>query len=64
MVHHYSKVNNATKLCVNGYKEENNSAYHTIIIEQISRASAFAAFKRKIIRDDPAMAVQFAEALR
>jgi len=51
-------------MLIDGYKEENDSGYHNIIIEAISRSSVFAAFKRKMIRDDPQMAHQFAEALR
>lgn len=54
---------NRFQLYINGYNEENSSGYHTIIAEEISRSSAFAAFKRKIIRDDPQIASHFTEAL-
>ena len=52
------------RMLIYGYEEEKDSDYHSNIVEAISRSSVFAAFKRKMIRDDPQMAHQFAEALR
>jgi hypothetical protein len=46
-----------------GYKEEPDPglkrAFRSIITDKISRASGFAAFKRKIVRDDPGLAAEF-----
>jgi len=49
---------------IHGYFEEPDLGYVDIIREEIDRSSAFAAFKRKIVRDDPVLSVVFAEALR
>jgi hypothetical protein len=47
---------------VDGYKNE-PELHEIVLAEEIGRSSEFAAFKRKIIRDDPTLSVQFAYAL-
>ena len=49
---------------INEYRKEPELGYGSIIIKEISRSSAFAAFKRKIVRDDPDLAAEFADALK
>jgi len=49
---------------IRGYREEPDEGYDEDIREEINRSSAFAAFKRKIIRDDPKLSVEFADALK
>jgi membrane-associated HD superfamily phosphohydrolase len=44
-------------------KNEPDLGYDKIITEKISRSSAFAAFKRQIIRDNEELQQQFSEAL-
>jgi len=48
---------------VNHHKEP-DEGYDEDIREEINRSSAFAAFKRKIVRDDPKLSVEFADALK
>jgi len=48
---------------IHDYINEHDLGYDVIIEKEISRSSKFAAFKRKIIRDDPQLSVTFAEAL-
>jgi hypothetical protein len=45
------------------YHQEPELGYGEKITKEINRSSAFAAFKRKIIRDDPKLSFVFAEAL-
>jgi uncharacterized membrane-anchored protein YjiN (DUF445 family) len=45
------------------YDEEPTKERFDYIKSQISRASLFAAFKRKIVRDDPVLANTFSEVL-
>ena len=54
---------NRFRLYVRGYKEEAELGYGEIIAIEISKGSAFAAFKRNIIRKDPEMAGKFFEEL-
>jgi hypothetical protein len=51
------------KQYIRGYYDEPDLGYGSLIKKEISRSSKFAAFKRKIIRDNPQLAVTFAEAL-
>jgi hypothetical protein len=46
------------------YHKEPDLGYGEKITQEINRSSAFAAFKRKIVRDDPELSLVFAEALR
>jgi hypothetical protein len=48
---------------IRGYREEPDLGYDTIIRKEIDRSSIFAAFKRKIVRDDPELSAVFADAL-
>jgi hypothetical protein len=41
------------------YHKEPNAEHYAIIAKEISRSSEFAAFKRKIVRDDPRLSVVF-----
>ena len=50
-------------LLVNNYKTERNSGDYHIIMDEISRKSEFAAFKRMIVRRDPELLDNFKEAL-
>jgi hypothetical protein len=45
------------------YRLEPSLGYDKKISEEISRSSAFSAFKRKIVREDPELSLIFAEAL-
>ena len=45
------------------YRKEPDLGYGKIIRNEIARSSVFAAFKRKIIRDDPELSAQFSDAL-
>jgi len=49
---------------LNNYREEPELGYDTIINKEIDRSSAFAAFKRKIVRDDPELSIKFADSLK
>lgn len=49
---------------IRNYQEEPDLGFAEIIRKEIDRSSAFAAFKRKIVRDDPVLAKVFAEALK
>jgi hypothetical protein len=49
---------------IRDYREEPDLGYDSIICKEIQRSSAFAAFKRKIVRDDPKLSVEFADALK
>ena len=49
---------------INNYREEPELGYDTIISKEINRSSAFAAFKRKIVRDDPELSLKFADLLK
>jgi hypothetical protein len=48
---------------IEDYREEPDIGYDAIIEKEIARASEFAAFKRKIVRDDAELSVAFAAAL-
>jgi hypothetical protein len=48
---------------IKGYQDEPDIGYDAIIEKEISRSSAFAAFKRKSIRDDAELSVKFATSL-
>lgn len=48
---------------IQGHREEPGLGYDGLICKEINRSSAFAAFKRKIVRDDPELSVVFADAL-
>jgi hypothetical protein len=49
---------------IRDYLEEPDLGFAEMIIKEIDRSSAFAAFKRKIVRDDPELSVIFAESLK
>ena len=49
---------------IRNYHEEPELGYKNTICKEIERSSAFAAFKRKIIRDDPELLEIFANALK
>ncbi|MCL2051777.1 MAG: HNH endonuclease [Lachnospiraceae bacterium] len=51
------------KQYIKNHLEEPDLGYDDIIRVEIKRSSAFAAFKRKIVRDDPELSVAFASAL-
>ncbi len=48
---------------IKDYRDEPDIGYDKIIEKEISRSSEFAAFKRKIIRDDAELSVIFAASL-
>ena len=48
---------------IKGYRDEPDLGYDVIIEKEISRASAFASFKRKIVRDDVELSAKFSSAL-
>ena len=48
---------------VKGYRDEPDLGYDVIIEKEISKASPFASFKRKIVRDDVELSAKFSEAL-
>ena len=48
---------------IRNYREEPDLGYDNMIRKEIDRSSMFAAFKRKIVRDDPDLSVKFADAL-
>jgi len=50
-------------IVVENYKAERDSGNYQVIVEEISRSSEFAAFKRKIVRDDPELSKVFADSL-
>ena len=54
---------NRFQLYVSGFKEETDLGYHELITKEISKRSAFAAFKRNIIRKDPDVVEKFSEEL-
>ncbi len=65
-----SNLRNAVSDCIarflqylKGYQEEPDIGYDAIIEKEISRSSEFAAFKRKILRDDAELSVIFAASL-
>jgi hypothetical protein len=45
------------------YNEEPELGFDSLIEKEISRSSAFAAFKRRIIREDAELCLRFADAL-
>lgn len=47
-------------LYIKGYYEEPELNYEALIQKEISKSSAFAAFKRKIIREDEELSAKFA----
>ena len=49
---------------IHNYREEPDLGYEKKIRNEIERSSAFAAFKRKIVRDDPKLLEIFADALK
>ena len=49
---------------IRNYHDEPDLGYDNMINKGIDRSSAFAAIKRKIIRDDPKLSVIFADSLR
>ncbi|MCL2045282.1 MAG: HNH endonuclease [Oscillospiraceae bacterium] len=48
---------------VDNYKTEQDTGNYQVIIDEISRSSEFAAFKRQIVRDDPELSIIFADSL-
>jgi len=48
---------------IEGYRREPNEGYDAIIVDEISRASSFAAFKRGIVRNDIELSAKFREFL-
>ena len=44
---------------IEGYRNEPNDAYEEIIKKEISRSSAYAAFKRGIVRNDAELSAKF-----
>jgi len=51
------------KQYIRGYCDEPDLGYDSLIKKEISRSSKFAAFKRKIVRDNPQLSATFAESL-
>jgi hypothetical protein len=51
------------KKFVQGHEEEPELGYDVLIKKDICRSAKFSAFKRKIIRDNPNLAIQFADVL-
>ena len=49
---------------IHNYHDEPDLGYDKIISKEIDRSSAFAAFKRKIVRDDQKLSVIFANSLK
>ena len=49
---------------IQDHKKEPELGYFEKIRKEIDRSSAFAAFKRKIIRDDPELSITFADVLQ
>ena len=49
---------------IHNYHEEPDLGYADIISKEIDRSSIFAAFKRKIVRDDAELSIVFAESLK
>jgi len=49
---------------IRNYRDEPDLGYDNEIRREINRSSMFAAFRRKIIRDDPELSKTFADALR
>ena len=50
-------------LFINNYRKEPEAGYDILISNEINRSSIYAAFKRKIIRDNPELSIVFADAL-
>ena len=48
---------------IHNFREEPDLGYDEKISKEIERSSAFAAFKRKIVRDDPELSKVFADSL-
>jgi hypothetical protein len=48
---------------IQGHRKEPDAGYEPIIEKEICRSAKFAAFKRKIIRDDPELYSEFSKAL-
>ncbi len=48
---------------IKNYRDEPDLGYDVVIAKEISRSSQFAAFKRKIVRDDPVLSDKFAASL-
>lgn len=48
---------------IRGYREEPDLGYDILIRKEIERSSIFAAFKRKIVRDDPELSIAFSDVL-
>jgi len=48
---------------IKNHRDEPDEGYDKDIISEIDRSAKFAAFKRKIIRDDPELSKEFADAL-
>ena len=51
------------ELYLHSYRNEPNPDYKELICEEIARSSIFAAFKRKIVQDDPVLKEVFASSL-
>jgi hypothetical protein len=49
---------------IRDHQEEPDLGYDVLIEKEIMRSAAFAAFKRKIVRDDPSLSLQFEQALK
>jgi len=49
---------------IHNYRAEPDLGYDNMIRRELNRSSMFAAFKRKIVRDDPKLSETFADALR
>jgi uncharacterized protein (TIGR02646 family) len=48
---------------IRNYRDEPDLGYDNKIRKEIDRSSMFAAFKRKIVRDDPELSIEFANSL-
>lgn len=48
---------------IRGYNDEPDLGYDKLIEKEINRSSKFAAFKRKIVRDNPQLSAMLADAL-
>jgi len=49
---------------IHDFREEADIGFDNLICKEIKRSSAFAAFKRKIVRDDPELSAVFADEMK
>jgi len=60
---HLTKQIRSLSQLIKGYQDEPDLDYSNSFLCEIDRSAEFAAFKRKIVRDDPDLSKEFAEAL-